>query len=231
MGSQPAWQWNEHIQIGVDYQNVDEVGAYDARMQTFRDFEKENAEIVKAVSLQPSHTVIEIGTGTGSLARHAARICTKVYACDVSATMLQYAQAKAEEAGLANIAFFHAGFLTYQHAEAPVDVVVSQLALHHLPDFWKQFALNRVAAMLKTGGRFYLCDVVFPATAAEGADYLDHLVVKAPSNTRQELVTHIRQEFSTFDWILDGMLTRAGFLIDQRHSINAFLTAYVCTKA
>lgn len=230
MTNQPAWQWNEHVQIGVDYESVEEVRAYDARMRTLRDIEKENAEIVQAVGLQPDHTLIEMGTGTGALARHAARICTKVYACDVSPTMLRYAETKAQESGLSNIEFCHGGFLTYKHAANPVDVAVSQLALHHLPDFWKLVALKRLAAMLKTGGRFYLCDVVFPEIAAEGPGYFDDLVAKVPANSRQELLTHIRQEYSTVDWILEAVLPRAGFAIDQRRSVNAFLTAYVCTK-
>lgn len=231
MTRQPAWQWNEHVQVGVDYQNVDEVRAYDARMRALRDIDQENAAITAAAGLRPEHTVVEIGSGTGAFTRHAARLCAKVYACDVSAAMLQYARAKAEEAKITNIEFCHAGFLTYEHQGEPVDLVVSQLALHHLPDFWKLVALKRVAAMLKPGGRFYLTDVVFPDAATEGPHYFDGLVEKAPANSRQELLQHIRQEYSTLDWILEGMLTHAGFVIEERIAANVFLTAYVCTKA
>lgn len=231
MTGQPAWQWNERVQVGVDYQNVDEVRAYDARMRALRDIDQENAAITAAVGLRPEHTVVEIGSGTGAFTRHAARLCAKVYACDVSSTMLQYARAKAEAAQLTNIEFCHAGFLTYEHQGEPVDLVVSQLALHHLPDFWKLVALKRIAALLKPGGRFYLADVVFPELATETPDYFDNLVEKMPANSRQELLQHIRQEYSTLAWILEGMLTHAGFVIEERITVNALLTAYVCARA
>jgi putative AdoMet-dependent methyltransferase len=53
---------------------------------------------------------------------------------------------------VANIEFVHAGFLTYAHRDEAADAVVSRMALHHLPDFWKVVALDRVRALLKKGG-------------------------------------------------------------------------------
>ena len=38
-----------------------------------------------------------------------------------------------------------AGFLTFTAPEEPVDAVLSSIALHHLPDFWKGVALQRIA--------------------------------------------------------------------------------------
>lgn len=81
--------------------------------------------------------MIEIGTGTGAFAIHAAKRCAKVFAIDVSASMLKYAKRKSDIAGLKNISYHHAGFLTYEHNEAPVDALVTSMAFHHLPDFGK----------------------------------------------------------------------------------------------
>jgi hypothetical protein len=44
---------------------------------------------------------------------------------------------------------------------APLGAAVTQIALHHLPDFWKQIALIRIAGMLKDGGRLCLRDMVY----------------------------------------------------------------------
>ena len=79
---------------------------------------------------------------------------------DVSQAMLDLAGAKAARAGLSNISFHHAGFLSYKHTEPPVDAVVTTLALHHLPNFWMGMALKRVHGMLKRGGRLYIHDVI-----------------------------------------------------------------------
>jgi putative AdoMet-dependent methyltransferase len=96
--------------------------------------------------------VIDIGSGTGTFAIQVAQRCAIVYAVDVSKAMLDRAQSKAAEAGVSNIVFHHAGFLTYEHNEAPVDAVVTTFAFHHLPDFWKGIALKRVHGMLQPGG-------------------------------------------------------------------------------
>jgi hypothetical protein len=57
--------------------------------------------------------------------------------------MLGHARKKAAFRGIANIDFLQGGFLTYQHKGAPLDAIINQLALHHLPDFWKQVAQIR----------------------------------------------------------------------------------------
>jgi ubiquinone/menaquinone biosynthesis C-methylase UbiE len=230
VSDQPVWQWNEFVQVGVDYANVDEVRVYEERMSTFRDFSKENAEIAKTIGLKAGQTIIEIGVGTGVFARYAAASGAKVIACDVSPMMLQYAAEKSEAAGLSGIQFHHAGFLTYRHAGPAADAVVSQLALHHLPDFWKAVALRRVAAMLRPGGRLYLRDVAFPASAAEGGNYFDAMIADSPAAIRDEVAVHIRQEYSTFDWLLEDLLDRAGFSIDLRTWHPASMLVLACTK-
>lgn len=58
-----------------------------------------------------------------------------VYAVDISPVMLGFASKKAGSQGMNNIKYCHAGFLTCEHSGEPVDVIISQLALHHLPDF------------------------------------------------------------------------------------------------
>jgi cyclopropane fatty-acyl-phospholipid synthase-like methyltransferase len=108
-------------------------------MQNYRDIDAEIREILSFLNLQPNQTVLEIGTGTGEFALVAARHCSKVYAVD-----------KARSRGINNVRFLQGGFLTYQNS-TQVDAVVTQLALHHLPDFWKQVALMRMADMLMDG--------------------------------------------------------------------------------
>ena len=75
--------------------------------------------------------------------------------------MLEFARGKAQASGLDNIRFCQGGFLGCHEDKPPVDAVVTQFAMHHLPDFWKEAALRRIAKMLKPNGKLFLNDVIF----------------------------------------------------------------------
>ena len=46
----------------------------------------------------------------------------------------------------------------------------------------------------------------------------------------EELETHLRDEYSTFSWLLEPMLTQAGFAIQARTSASKIYADYVCVK-
>jgi putative AdoMet-dependent methyltransferase len=228
----PDWQWDETIQRGTDYASVEQVREYDERMAAMRNVAAEVDKILGLLELSPDDVVLEIGTGTGAFARAAARRCRKVVALDVSPVMLEYAAQRAREEGLQNIEFREAGFLTYEHHGAPLAAIVSQLALHHLPDAWKLIALQRLAGFLRPGGALYLTDVVFADSAqSDWPTYFGALVDSMPASSRVAMARHIRQEFSTFDWMLRDMLARAGFAIESVESEGRFLSHYHCRTA
>jgi putative AdoMet-dependent methyltransferase len=104
-------------------------------MQKYRDIQGEIREILDFLELQPEQSVLEMGTGTGEFAQEAARHCAQVYAVNLSEGMLRYAENKGQARGVANVKFLPGGFLTYKHVGVQLDCIVSQIALHHLPDF------------------------------------------------------------------------------------------------
>ncbi len=231
--NRPKWFYNEYKYAGVDYTDPDQVAAYDTRHQRFRDYQAFADAIVDQLGLGAEDTVIDLGAGTGAFALHAASHCKTIYAVDISQVMLEYTCQKAQAAGVTNIVFCKGGFLTYEHEDSPVDAVVSSAALHHLPDLWKWVGLLRVADMLKPGGRFYLFDVVFPADrdyASRFDLWVESFVAKVGPEFANEVETHIRDEYSTFDWVMEGMLRRAGFHIDQADYQDEFGSTYLCTK-
>lgn len=227
------WQYDESIQVGTDYRDETEVRRYDERMQRLRDIPGEIDAIREAVELSEDMVVWEIGTGTGELALGLARHCRHVFAVDVSETMLAYAANKARGRRAANVSFHRGGFLSGFRPPSHVDAVVSQLALHHLPDFWKAVAVRRLWEVLGPGGRFYLRDVVFPSTVEDYDTYfaaaIDEMRSKAGDDMARSVANHIQKEFSTLDWVLEGMLARAGFRI-LRKNVEGLLTAYGCVK-
>ncbi len=230
----PKWTYDEMKQTGVDYSCMEQVHHYDDMHQRFRDYEKNSNAIIKLLNLDSNSTVIDMGAGTGAFALHAAKHCRKVYAVDVSPTMLERCREKGEEMGLSNVLYCHGGFLTYEHEAEPVDAVVSIAALHHLPDFWKLVALRRAAGMLKAGGRFFLFDIVFPSEATDLEDQINAWVVSIAEQSGHELAAeaeiHIREEYSTYDWVMEGLLERAGFEIESAKYGEGFQATYGCIR-
>jgi ubiquinone/menaquinone biosynthesis C-methylase UbiE len=228
----PAWQYHEPDHPGADFDTLAEF--YDQDMQKHRDIQREIAEILDFLDLGPDQSVLEIGAGTGEFALAAARHCRKVYAVDLSQGMLGYAEKKAVLRAISNVEFLPGGFLTYQHQGTPLDAVVTQIALHHLPDFWKQIALLRIFDMLKEGGKFCLRDVVYSFDPRDQEKFFEEFISKASEKGGPEfaarILDHIRKEYSTMDWIMQGMIERAGFEITRLEHSHGFFGLYLCTK-
>jgi ubiquinone/menaquinone biosynthesis C-methylase UbiE len=230
----PEWLYNEMKQVGVDYTDIKEVQAYDSRMQKLRNIKKEIEDIINSVGLTAKQSVLEFGAGTGDLSIEIAKHCKMVYAVDISPVMLEIAAKKAKSHNINNINYYNAGFLTYEHQGEPVDVIVSQFALHHLPDFWKLVALKRINAMLKKGGKFFLRDTVYSFEVENYQGFFDNWLNGIRQIAGEELASDtkiaIRDEFATCSWIMEGLIKRAGFTIDNLSYHDSFLAAYVCTK-
>ncbi len=233
MSKFPRWYYNELAQVGVDFENQAEVEAYD-RNQTSNSAE-ESRDLIKELGIQPSHIVIEFGTATGGFALETAKHGQHVHAVDVSTAMLEYAQKKAVKQHISNISFHHGGFLSYLHKSKQADFIITKYAFHHLPDFWKQHALLRMAEMLKPSGKLYLEDVIFsfaPETYEASINAWIEEVAKPEGEgfTREQFEMHVREEYSTYAWVLEGMLERAGFEIQEKNYFSPTYADYLCIK-
>jgi len=227
------WYYDEFRHAGVDYANPEQVAVYDQRHQRFRDYQKSTEEIMARLGLGTEHTVIDLGAGTGAFTLYAAPYVKWLFAVDVSDLMLDYARQKVETAGLQNVSFHHGGFLTYEHTAQPVDAIISVAALHHLPDMWKGVALMRCYDMLKPGGIIYLYDVVFSMTkdfAVPLQRWVDDFTTKVGPEFTAEIEAHIRDEYSTYDWVMEEMFCRAGFQIESAEYNDNFGATYLCRK-
>ena len=228
----PEWCYHEPDHPGMDFDAI--APSYDRNMQRFRDIQGEIEEILSFLEIKPHHSLLEIGTGTGEFALAAARRCARVYAIDISPGMLQYAREKSQGQGISNISFLVGGFLTYHHHDGPLDAIVSQIAMHHLPDFWKQIALLNIASMLRPGGRLCLRDIVYSFDPGDYERQIERFISKtmekAGPGFAQSMTSHINKEFSTMDWIMRGLIERAGFVIEREVHKEGFLGLYLCRK-
>ena len=192
--------------------------------------------LLRARGLGTDSTVVDLGAATGTFALAAAAEAARVVAVDPSPPMVAAAQAKARADGVTNLECVRAGFLSYEHTGAPADFVYSRNALHHLPDFWKVIALERVAALLQPGGLFRLRDIVFACAPGEVEAVIEAwLDTGAASSelgwTRAELEAHVRNEHSTFNWLIEPMIERAGFEIEEAdYGSLRIHAAYLCVR-
>jgi len=146
--------------------------------------------------------------------------------------MLSYAKSKATELGVDSINFVESGFLNYQHLSGPVDYATTSFAFHHLPDYWKTIALKNIYKMLKDSGRLYIQDVVIEEeNSIENINsFIESQEQLGGEFLRVDAIEHFRDEFSTYDWVLEGMLERAGFTVDSKESISSLVARYFCAK-
>jgi putative AdoMet-dependent methyltransferase len=233
-GGDPKWRYDERKSCGTKFNSLMCARKYDKQHQKFRDYQKECREIIALLDLNSQRTVMDMGCGTGAFAINAARYFRKVYAVDISDTMLRFARKKAARAKLNNIDFFQGGFLTHQHCAEPVDAVVSVLVLHHLPDFWKLVGLRRLGRMLKTSGKLYLSDVIYSFDVEHYETRFDGFIQSAVGcvgdDMKKGMEGHFSQEYSTFGWIMEDILDKAGFAIETADYKDDFFAAYLCSK-
>ncbi|GAB3978670.1 class I SAM-dependent methyltransferase [Plantactinospora veratri] len=230
----PDWWLDELAHAGPEHLDPAYVDGYDRKAghDPLADL-----DLLRRHGLDSDATLVDLGAGTGRLALAAAQHCRRVVAVDVSAAMLARLRAGADRAGLGNVEVVRAGFLSYHHQGPPADLVYSRHALHQLPDFWKAVALTRVAGLLRPGGILLLRDLVYTFEPAQVAEQFETWLAGAAGSaadgwTREELATHIRTEHSTFSWLLEPMLVRAGFRIVEATASRdpATYASYVCVR-
>ena len=233
MLTHPAWYPDELAHAGPEHQDEAYVAGYDRKAGPESG---EDLALLRELGLGEGHTLVDLGAGTGSLALAAAPFCRRVVAVDISPAMLSTLRNRAERLGLRNLDVVRGGLLSYQHQGEPADFVYSRNVLHHLPEFWKAVALERMAGMMAPGGVLLLRDLVFSFEPAETEDAIEAWLAGAAARpeegwTRAELEEHLRTEYSTFSWLLEPMLERAGFAMRRaEHSPNRIYAAYVCVK-
>ena len=229
----PLWFPDELAQVGDEHLDPEYVQGYDRKAGTDP---AEDVTLLRDLGLNGTHTLVDLGAGTGTLTLAAAPLCQRVVAVDASPEMLTRLREKAERLGIGNVECVQGGFLTYEYRGERADFVYSRNALHHLSDFWKALALKRIASILRPGGVLRLRDLVFSFDVSEAGHFIEAWLEGAAERpdlgwTRPELEKDIREEHITFDWLLEPMLERAGFDIqDTTHDASRVFSAYTCIK-
>jgi len=226
----PDWYYDDLKQVGTDFADTAEVATYDERQADTG----EDLTLLRKLGLRSSDIMADIGCGTGLLACTAAALCREVHAVDVSLPMLAATRRRADARSLTNVIPQHAGFLSLDLPAAGLDLITTKFALHHLPDQWKGVALDRLAQALKPRGKLFIRDVVFSCTSAELPVTAEGWITWMLTNTgydRATVACHIRDEHSTYGWIMEGLIKQAGFELRSVEYSNGVYADYLAVRS
>ena len=200
------WYYNERGRIGLEPAVASIYDRHD-------DSDVRARAALKMLGVKKGWRIADIGCGNGVLATEAALMGAEVDAIDISPAMLALAEIYARDRKAA-VRTQSAGLLSFAYQPNSYDLIVSEFTLHHLPDFWKAVAMSRIFAALKPGANFYLRDIVFvsmPDGSERNVEQWADFNVKNHDFARDNVVTHMRDEYSTFGWVMERMLTEVGF--------------------
>lgn len=117
------------------------------------------AELVARLEIRPGFTVVDLGTGTGTLLEalsHAVGPNGRVIAEDIHADFLDRARGRVQQAGLDNVDFVLGSEVDPKLPAASADVVVVLDAYHHF-DYPEQM-LAAIKRSLRPGGRLAIVE-------------------------------------------------------------------------
>lgn len=221
------WFYSERGRIGLDALVAARSAIYDHDDSGSR----ARATLTK-LGVQPGWRIADIGCGQGTLACEAAKMGAQVDAVDIAPAMLALAEIQARDSRV-SLKTQSAGLLSFNFAPDTFDLIVSEFTLHHLPDFWKAVALSRMFRALKPGGRLFLRDIVFvsvPDGAERDIGQWADFNIKNHDFPREDVATHMRDEHSTFGWVIERMLTDVGFTLVSADYHAPLHGTYLCRK-
>ena len=124
---------------------VDNADRYDSQFEPITD------ALLARLALRASDALLDVGCGSGAVARQAAHVCHSVLGVDISEPLLAVATNRARAEALNNIEFVVADAQTYPLKEAAFDVVMSQFGLMFFDQPATAFA--NLWRSLASGGR------------------------------------------------------------------------------
>lgn len=227
-----GWVLDELASAGRENLDAQHVARYDGIEDASAEGE---VRLLRDLGMDRSSTVVDMGAGTGQFTIAVAPHVRQVIAVDISPAMLSRLEANVARTGHVNVQCVLGGFLSYEHSVEPADFVYSRWALHHLPDFWKSIALARMHDLLAPRGVLRLWDVVYNFAISEAEPRIEQWCSTLPPDgngwTRADLEEHVRDEHSTYSWLLEPMIHQAGFAIAERsYTADAMFAKYILMR-
>lgn len=190
-------------------------------------FEKVRQEILLKASPEPDDVAADLGSGSGFLTEVLIGRVRVVHAVDNSSQMLERLS---ERLGTSDgLVLCGCTFLEFEPGR-PLDLVVSNYALHHLRNADKLALVSRTYGQLGPGGRFVVSDIMVPLTLRPGHSgalraKLLAMVKKGPAGLWRIVKNGLRWAIGTGEYPADPdfwmqALRRAGFVEVGHESVG-----------
>jgi len=140
-------------------------GTWDAHLPSSDLFAELLDEVLRRAEPDPTSVAADLGAGSGFLTIPLVERTRRVHAVDNSEQMLVRLRGRVGDDPRLQIN--RCSFLEFNPDE-PLDLVVSNYALHHLPGRDKDALVARTFAQLEPGGRFVISDIMVPLTLRPG---------------------------------------------------------------
>ncbi len=161
------------------------------------------AGVAREAALAPGERVLDLGCGTGTLLAQLAAAQPQAQLTGVDPDPAVLKRAARRLAGTPRpVRLLRAGAQALPLPEDSIDVVVSTLVFHHLPDAVKDAAVGEVRRVLTSRGRFLLVDFGPPQDGLTGALVRLGSLFDGRANMRAQLAGE-----------LPALLARHGFTV------------------
>ena len=143
------------------------------------------------LELQPHFSVLDVATGTGSLARALSPHVQRVVGLDATPEMLQAGEKQAQAEGLQNVVFEEGDAGEMPYPDDFFDLVTNRIAMHHF-----QHPLGPAQEMFRVcrpGGHVAIIDITSSQDAGEAEAHNRLERLRDPSHTRAMHLDELRQ--------------------------------------
>lgn len=149
-------------------------------------------------------TVLDVATGTGSLAIELSNSAAKVVGIDLSSKMLEVAEKKRKNN---NLTFLQMDASKTNFKDEEFDIVTISLGLHDMPPDVRSLVLNEIKRVLKKDGKLYILEHDLPKDKLLGL-ISSHLINTFES---KYFLDFVQSNFENF-------LNKHGFKIEKKTS-------------
>jgi SAM-dependent methyltransferase len=193
-----------------------------------------------AVAPRGDECALDVACGPGLLAKTFAPHVREFVGIDLTPAMIEKATAIAREAGLSNTRFEVADALRLPFEANALDLVLTRLALHHMPD--PRAAVGEMARVLCPGGRLGVFDMTTSEITEVSAYHNVVERLRDPSHTRalplSELVQILglaglqvdKVELLDYDLDVEDWIARAEQSADNAKQARQLIAAAIGTR-